>query len=215
MSNLHSAHITVAKTARYYLSQPIDDDTSRIVFVLHGYAQLAGDFLAQFEPLFIKDTVFVAPEGLNRFYAKGFGGKPAATWMTSEDREHETKDYVNYLDTLYRHIVPPHFTGRIDVLGFSQGVATASRWIHQSAFKFHSFIMCSGDIAIELRNPVSEKLKAMKTIYITAENDPLLKHETKKDVMQVVEELGSIVYIFCGGHELHLQSVKKALYENI
>ncbi|MFN4972106.1 MAG: alpha/beta hydrolase [Bacteroidota bacterium] len=209
--HIEQKHVQVIKTARYFISGPITEHTTRIVFVLHGYAQLAYDFMLQFEPLFSSDTVFVAPEALNRFYSKGLGGKPAASWMTSEDRESEIADYIYYLNTVYTEVVPANFSGHLCVLGFSQGVATASRWLHHSQHRFTGFIMCSGDIAIELRHPLSSKIEHLKTVYISAEHDPLLNHKTKNEVEQVIQQLNSVRIIFDGGHELHLPSVKQAL----
>lgn len=208
---IEQKHVQVTKTARYFVSGQMTEQTKRIVFVLHGYAQLAHDFLMQFEPLFATDTLFVAPEALNRFYSKGFGGKPAASWMTSEDREAEIADYINYLDVLYAQVVPPDFSGTVCVIGFSQGVATASRWLHYSTYKFTSFVMCSGDIAAELRNPLSTALLRLKIVYISAEHDPLLNHKTKNEVEHVIQQLNSVRITFDGGHELHLPSVKQAL----
>jgi predicted esterase len=208
---IEQKHVQVTKTARYFVSGQMTEQTKRIVFVLHGYAQLAHDFMVQFEPLFATDTLFVAPEALNRFYNKGFGGKPAASWMTSEDRATEIADYIQYLDMLYTQVVPSGFSGTVCVLGFSQGVATASRWLHHSQHRFTSFIMCSGDIAAELRNPLSTVLLRLNTVYISAEHDPLLKKEMKNEVEKVIQQLNSVRITFDGGHELHLPSVKQAL----
>ena len=92
-------HILVTKTARYFTLGELNENTRELWFVLHGYAQLASDFIQDFEGLDNGTRFIVAPEGLNKFYARGFGGKPAASWMTSEDRENEIIDYINYLNT--------------------------------------------------------------------------------------------------------------------
>jgi predicted esterase len=98
--------------------------------VLHGYGQLADYFIRKFEVLNNGKNFIVAPEGLSRFYVKGHAGRVGASWMTKEERLQEIEDYVNYLDALYHHL---HiFNKKIIVLGFSQGAATASRWVATS-----------------------------------------------------------------------------------
>jgi predicted esterase len=202
--------LKTTRTARYFTlgnTAGVND----ILFVLHGYGQLASIFIAEFTELQLPGRLIIAPEGLNRFYAKGLGGKPGATWMTSEDRDNEIADYIEYLDKLYSAMVPKHFKGRISVLGFSQGVATASRWIHHSAFRFTNFVICSGDIAYELRNPLSEKISNLHCSYITGNNDPLLTSENKVAVNALMQELNAQIYIFEGGHQLHMQTLKEII----
>ena len=123
-------HIEVARTARYCtLGKPSGD----VWIVLHGYKQLARRFLRRFSPIDDGTRLIVAPEGLSRFYVSQEPGRHGpqsvvgATWMTREDREHEIADYVRYLDTLADRLLTG--TERLTILGFSQGVATASRWV--------------------------------------------------------------------------------------
>lgn len=179
-------------------------DAHLIVYALHGYAQLASDLLETLLPAVPSHVCVVAPEGLNRFYAKGFGGKPVATWMTSEDREHEIADYIHFLNHLHAHILPQGFKGKIGILGFSQGVATASRWIANEQVKADVFIICSGDIALELRNPVHATIKQIEQIhYISANQDPFLSESAKADVQSVLSQLKCTQHYFDGTHEIN------------
>jgi predicted esterase len=106
-------------------------------FVCHGYRQLAGRFLRRFRELDDGTRVIVAPEGLSRFYLDdgtrqhGVGDPVGSTWMTYEDRLSEIRDYVRYLDAVLAEVQeelggPPQ---SLVVLGFSQGVHTACRWM--------------------------------------------------------------------------------------
>jgi predicted esterase len=128
----------VERTARYYTLGGRDGagPVKTIWFVLHGYSQLAGDFVRYFSDLADTDTLIVAPEAMNRFYMIGID-KPArerpvgATWMTREDRDSEIADYVEYLEALHEEVArdAARFGAKVNVLGFSQGAATATRWI--------------------------------------------------------------------------------------
>ncbi len=112
--------------------------TQELWFVLHGYGQLAEYFIRHFRGLTDAAapdrTVVVAPEALNRFYLASAADDHArsrvgATWMTRHQRESEITDYVTYLNLLYAQLRPLAPGARVTVLGFSQGTATASRWL--------------------------------------------------------------------------------------
>jgi len=130
-------NIAVRRTARFYMLGQPGPVIRDVWFVCHGYGQLAGDFVKEFMPIAADDRLIVAPEALSRFYlttADGFHGADApvgATWMTRENRQEEISDYVAYLDALYDEVfdaVDRSLT-TVTVLGFSQGGATANRWI--------------------------------------------------------------------------------------
>ena len=112
----------VHKTARVFVLGSVEKATD-VWIVLHGYAQLANTFLSEFEHLANGHTAIVAPEGLHRFYRKGFYGDVVASWMTKEDRLTDIQDYVNYLNNLVQSF--PKSVQNVHVLGFSQCVATA------------------------------------------------------------------------------------------
>jgi predicted esterase len=121
--------IVTKRSARYFLlgdRQGVDE----VWFVLHGYSQLAQSFLKWFEPVVRPGRLIVAPEGLSRAYFEEHGTRRVgASWMTKEDREAEIEDYIAYLDQVGDEVIgamPPR--SRVEVHGFSQGGATASRW---------------------------------------------------------------------------------------
>lgn len=133
---IRESHLVVKRTARYYAVGEPGDTVRDLWFVLHGYGQLAGRFAEYCSGLAGPGRMVIAPEALNRFYLVQPAQAPAserpvgATWMTREDRGIEIDDYVRYLDDLRAHVVaelPPSV--RVRVLGFSQGVATAVRWV--------------------------------------------------------------------------------------
>jgi predicted esterase len=127
-------HLEVARTARYWTAGD-EEAPAEVWFVLHGYKQLARRFLRRFEPIAGSGRLIVAAEALSRFYVSSGGGRHGAasvvgaTWMTREDRAHEINDYVRYLDRLATSVLEPLAKPRVVVLGFSQGVATATRWV--------------------------------------------------------------------------------------
>jgi predicted esterase len=147
----HTHHIRVQRTARYYTLGGEAGAPKTVWFLLHGYGQLAGDFIRYFADLATPDTLLVAPEAMNRFYLVGID-KPAkdrpvgATWMTREDRASEIADYVEYLDALYDDVAvqAAHFGAKVNVIGFSQGAATATRWIEHGHSRIDRLVLWGG-----------------------------------------------------------------------
>ena len=128
--------ITIQRTARYSTLGPTNGTIRQVWFVCHGYGQLASGFLRNFEPLDDGSRLIVAPEGLFRFYLESANtGQHAdlvgASWMTREDRETEIRDYLSYPDALHDRVFSQvdRSSARLFVLGFSQGAATAARWV--------------------------------------------------------------------------------------
>jgi len=72
--------------------------------------------------------------------------------MTSEDREFEIQDYVNYLDLLHDEIfaVVDRTKVRLWVLGFSQGVATVARWVARGNVDPDRVVLYAGVLPPEL-----------------------------------------------------------------
>ncbi len=147
MSTEH--HIQVHRTARYHAIGEAGPETQDVWFVCHGYGQLAADFIREFEAIASPSRVIVAPEALSRYYLASEPGfhsaesKVGATWMTREDRESEITDYVAYLDALYDEIFKRvrREDVSVTVVGFSQGGATANRWLTRGRARTNRLVM--------------------------------------------------------------------------
>jgi predicted esterase len=133
----HAHHIRVQRTARYYTLGGGSFSPRAVWIVLHGHGQLGATFVQYFADLADDDSLIVAPEALSRYYLVTPESAPAkdrpvgATWMTREDRASEISDYVEYLDAVYEDVAasPARDGAQVNVIGFSQGAATATRWV--------------------------------------------------------------------------------------
>lgn len=145
-------HIRVQRTARYYVLGGGVAPPRVIWFALHGYGQLAGEFIRYCGDLANDATLVVAPEALNRFYLVSHHDTPArdrpvgATWMTRDERDSEIADYVELLDSIFDEVASDAANGgaRVNVLGFSQGAATATRWIARGRSHVDRLILWGG-----------------------------------------------------------------------
>ncbi len=189
--SLTKKDIITQKTARYFLIGKSSEKIKSVLIVLHGYGQLAEDFIKYFEPIKNETTLIIAPEALNRFYIRGFSGKVGSTWMTKEDRENEIKDYVNYLDAVYDDVIKFGLLSKtkITVLGFSQGTVTACRWLSKGKSKAGQLILWGGgvppDVDLELSNELFNSLQL--TIVVGDKDEFISLEQIEKEEQRLKE----------------------------
>lgn len=205
--------IKTEKTARYYISNPEIKTLHSVYFILHGYAQLAKDFIKEFGFLEEKNTLIVAPEGLSKFYSKNNVG---SSWMTKEDRLNEINDYVNYLDKIYYELSTRYDLSQseIHLLGFSQGVHTAVRWFIKSLYHFNDLLLCSSDFPEDAEfNVLIEKLKKSKLYFLYGTNDNIISLKTYEDSINLlkIKNINFDEVAFSGRHEIHKDSLIRIL----
>jgi predicted esterase len=198
-------HLTVSRTARYVTLGPLDRSAKDVWFALHGYGQLAARFARAFEPLESKQRLIVVPEGLSRYYVDHRTRAVGASWMTSEDRLHEIDDYLQYLDALAGSIqgaIPPDAS--LTLLGFSQGVATAGRWVAAGAPRLGRLILWGGTMPREL-DPTGGDLNGIEVVLVRGDQDPLVSAETVAGQAAALQAAGvhHRTITFSGGHELN------------
>jgi predicted esterase len=210
---IEEAHITVARTARYYTLGANVMAPREVWFACHGYGQLAGHFARHFEPLDDGTRLIVVPEALSRFY---FGESRAqhvadamvgATWMTREDREREIEDHVRYLDALYLAVRRERgrARARIVVLGFSQGVATVCRWLARGSARADRLVVWAGRMPADLFPlPADSPLRSLSLTMVVGSADdympPLAASE--QEALLRSETLAFEVCRFDGGHTM-------------
>ena len=203
-------HLTIQRTAHYYLQKPSDPIQS-IIVVLHGYAQLASTFISTFSPLRESNSLVVAPEAISKFYNSE--KKVVASWMTSEHREDEMKDYILFLNTLIHEIINKYGNLPIAVLGFSQGVSTVMRWVANCDVKINEVHLCSGTIPPELDSTKLVFNKDSVYHYYYGSEDRLLKVEKAKEQISFLETLVSSTKIveFNGRHEVSDETIQNLM----
>lgn len=214
--NITDNQITVEKSARYCTNHPDGKKIKNTWFVIHGYAQLANDFIKKFEFLSGPDTLIIAPEGLSKFYSKNI---PAASWMTKEDRENEIGDYINYLEKVFTKLNNSYdlISTKINLLGFSQGVHTASRWFVKSQYHFDKLILCSSDFPKDVDFPtLIEKLTRSELFYLQGKNDRITTPERFKENLELLRTKGINVndVYFDGQHEINPDAILKVHLTN-
>lgn len=203
----------ITKTARYFQSGELNNQTHTIWILCHGYGQLAESFLQKFDSLQEEGVCLIAPEGLHRYYLDGNYGRVGASWMTKEDRLTDIHDYVNYLDSLVKHL----YSGlnqkpRLIVLGFSQGCATVSRWLNMGETPFNRLVLYAGVFPPDMDwglNPT--KVSGTRITIACGDEDEYIPKTKLNDLLNNYRATGlSFEFIpFQGKHQIYPEVLKE------
>ena len=195
--------IPVPRTARYVTLGSPGPALRELWMVCHGYGQLAGRFARPFEPLADGSRLIVAPEGLSRFYLDRSPQQlVGASWMTREDRLREIEDYVAYLEAVYGEVRA--WVGRelpVAALGFSQGVATATRWAARTAAPLRRLVVWGGTLPPEVDLTV---FRGHRVTVVCGERDELVTAKVRAAEAERwrAVDVPTDTRLFPGGHEV-------------
>jgi predicted esterase len=216
-----------SRTGRYVVMGAPPAQAHRVWFALHGYGMLATRFARAFASTLPDDTCLIAPEGLSRFYLEmprpdgGHLQRVGATWLTRESRETEIRDTHRWLDGVHDDIVAECVgaTGRMPltgVLGFSQGVATAMRWIASGHVAPAMFVAWAGGLANDVDAPAfTAKMHVAETVLVVGNADPFA---TPAAADAIVASLATLAVphrtqVFEGAHHLDAPTLRTLLSE--
>ena len=211
-------HISVPRTARYQQLGEVSPATRQLWLVLHGYGQLAEYFIRHFAGLHATDpagTVIVAAEALSRFYLNGTGGRVGASWMTRADRLSEIDDQAAYLSQLLDQVVVNYpVDTRVTVLAFSQGTATASRWLARYAGRWrpHQLVLWAGDFPTDIDAAAARQLLAgLPVALVSGDQDAYVSPAQLHSQAGILRQHGARVTTlsFAGGHTLHPELLRE------
>lgn len=186
---------------------------------MHGYGQLSKYFIQRFEFLDPAEHFVVVPEGLNRFYFEGVNDKPVASWMTKEDRLDEIADYVIYLEALRFKIGWERNEDiKIIYFGFSQGVTTLIRWLHNIAPRVDYILLWAGGFPddIDFRHR-KNYLKQLSCHYFLGDSDPYIQPGMLEANKNLIEATGLEVNVthFKGNHKVDAEILKQWVEKNL
>ncbi|MCO6501290.1 MAG: dienelactone hydrolase family protein [Vicingus serpentipes] len=201
-------NIKVNRTAQYYTLGNLEAPKS-IWFVLHGYGYSAKYFIKKFEPILTDNILVVAPEGLSKFYLNGVNGRVGASWMTKENREEEIDDYIDFLNRLYAVIIGDNSNVKINIVGFSQGGATASRWLANGNIKCANFILWASFFPEDME--IKSIANNTNTFVLYGDDDEYITEDWAEKQEQIIQQ-SNIKYQlikFKGKHDIPADVLKE------
>jgi predicted esterase len=198
---MEKIYLPIEKQARIFLNQNPHPEIKKCWLALHGYGMLGQYFLPKLEPLFQYDTLVIVPEVPSRFYLDPQYEKVGASWMTKEDRLLDIREQQLYLNKVYEQLIKPlQKVEQFNVLGFSQGVATAWRWIHNQKIHVDNLVIWAGSIPLEK----IESFYVERLWLVYAEDDPYAQWVNPQTITDWLHKQ-SIDYeliTFQGGHTI-------------
>jgi predicted esterase len=133
--------------------------------------------------------------------------------MTRHERESAIENNHNYLNSLLNTLLIKYtIKPTIKILGFSQGAATATRWVSQLNVPVKSLVLWAGGFAHDLDfEEIGEKLKESEVLFVTGDSDDLITPESISKQDELISRLSCEVkkLQFEGGHELEIPLLKK------
>ena len=163
-------HIKFEKSGRFF-TYGNPNTAEHLLVALHGYGQLASFFIRKFHALDPNKYFVVCTEGLHRFYQSGTSGRVGASWMTKEDRLTDIEDYISFLDALMEDLNRNYSFSVKTLLGFSQGGATAYRWIGYGNHEFDYFMLWAAVFPPDMDPESKLKFSTSKNYFIIGTSD--------------------------------------------
>ena len=206
--------ITYQTTNSYSTLNTLSESTRNVWFVCHGMGYLSRYFLKYFIDLNPEENYIIAPQAQSKYYVPPKLKHVGASWLTKENTIKETKNVMLYFDAVFEEEqIPKHL--KLIVLGYSQGVSVALRYVAKRQLNCSQIVMMSGGIPKELVTAdfdfLNNKTK-VSLIYGTSDEfldeDRLLQERNR--AFELFGDCDLQIIPFEGKHE-----VKKELIQNL
>jgi len=200
--------ISYKTTNSYSTLNKITKKTKNVWFVCHGMSYLSRYFLKYFRELNPEENYIIAPQAQSKYYIQPEFKHVGAGWLTKENTLKETDNVMRYFDAVLETEQIPNDKSLI-VVGYSQGVSVAMRYLATRQLQCKQLVLMSGGIPKELVKNDFEFLNAqVKLIYGT--KDEYLSEERMEAEKKRAEKLfGNDVIIipFDGKHIVNVESI--------
>lgn len=206
--NLEDKEISYTTTNSYSTLNSLTNTTKNVWFVCHGMGYLSRYFLKYFEGLDADENYMIAPQAQSKYYIPPKFKHVGASWLTKENTLKETENVMRNFDAIFEAENIPK-TINLIVLGYSQGVSVAMRYIVKRQLQCAQLILHSGGIPKEI-NPIDFSFLDAKVtmIYGTQDeylNDKRIASETKR-VQELFENKAQILP-FNGKHVVNVKLI--------
>lgn len=179
--NSTEKEISYISSNSYSTLNNINENTENVWFVCHGMGYLSRYFLKYFKSLDSDKNYIIAPQAPSKYYQQP-KMHVGANWLTRDNTESGMENLINYFDAILDNERLPTNINFI-VLGYSQGVSVALRYISKRKLQCNKLIIHSGGIPKEL---VNENFK-----YMNNETEVFLVYGTQDEYLnenRIIEE---------------------------
>jgi len=206
--NLEDKEISYTTTNSYSTLNTLTNTTKNVWFVCHGMGYLSRYFLRYFGGLDAADNYIIAPQAQSKYYIPPKLKHVGASWLTKENTLKETANVMRNFDAIFEAENIPK-TVNLIVMGYSQGVSVAMRYIVYRKLQCAQLILHSGGIPKELIAEDFSFLDA-KVSMIYGTQDEYLDNERIASETKRVQELFEnkvIILPFEGKHLVNIELI--------
>ncbi|NND63081.1 MAG: esterase [Flavobacteriaceae bacterium] len=198
--------LTYSSKNTYSTLNELTNHTETIWMAFHGMGYLSRYFIKYFKDLDADKNFIIAPQAPSKYYLDNTYKHVGASWLTRENTSQETENVLSYVDAVWAKEKPKQFK-RLIVMGYSQGVSIATRWLASRQIKCDKLLLHSGGIPNELEKGQFDFLEgSTRVIFLYGKHDPYINVERIKlestkarmlfnDKVEIVE--------FDGKHEVY------------
>ena len=196
----------------YSVLNSYSEKTKNVWIVFHGLGYLSKYFIKYFSHLDSDENYIIAPQAPSKYYQGSNFKHVGASWLTKENTVEETKNILNYLDEVLT-IESIKKTPNLIILGYSQGVSIASRWIASRKINCKHLVLHSGGIPTELiPKDFSFFKEQIKVTYIYGNKDQYIDEARKTEEELKANKLFGkhlTIEVFNGIHEVNAKFIKQ------
>lgn len=186
--------------------------TKYVWFVCHGMGYLSRYFLRYFEGLDKTENYIIAPQAQSKYYMAPKFRHVGASWLTKENTIKETENIMRYFDSV---LINENINSncKFIVLGYSQGVSVAMRYMAKRQLEADYLVIHSGGIPKELSTNDFKYFNGKVTLIYGDKDEYLTKdrisHEIEKAKLLFSNHLDIIS--FDGNHIVNTDIINKLL----
>ena len=157
------------------------EKTKNVWMVFHGMGYLSRYFIRYFSEINPDENYIIAPQAPSKYYQDWTFKRVGASWLTKENTIAETENILRYVDAVYAQEFKKGVPNLI-VLGYSQGVSIAARWVAKRKIQCNMLILHSGGIPNELKPEEFDFLDPQtKVIYLYGNQDEYITEARKTE----------------------------------
>ncbi len=194
---IRTGKMPIEHTVYYATSAPEADTPAPVLLVLHGFGQVAAEFIKIFEPLVQRGVLVAAPQAPHQFYKSLADRTVGFSWLTRYERDQSIRDFAAYMEKFYALLQREYRIDaqRVFVLGFSQGVSMAYRmWAH-SAMPLSGMIACGGDLPPDVGERLSA-LPSLRVLLVHGRRDQIVPLQKAHEAQTQLSAAGFPVELF-------------------
>ena len=195
----------------YSTLNSLTEKTEVVWLVFHGMGYLSRYFLKYFKTLDSETNYIIAPQAQSKYYIPPKFDHVGASWLTRENTLKETENVLNYIDAVVSNEAI-NSEKKLVVMGYSQGVSIAMRYVASRRLNCQYLILHSGGIPKELEikdfSFLSDETK-VSHIYGTKDeflNEERIVYETQRSIELFGDKV--TIHSFEGTHQVNVALMK-------